>query len=129
MSAMHILWIAFNLTGACLGACISSFMVYVRRKQLRGADELIADDKKNYDQVWDSTLSSNHPGILQVIQSLKAVVATWKEEFDIFKLGGVPARLSTERSLTDAVVKTMVRVSRMATVSSAHTGRPRQQVS
>lgn len=125
---MHILWIVLNLVGACLFVIIASFMVYIRRKQLRGADELIADDKKNYDQVWNSTLSSN-PGILQVIQSLTAVVATWKEEFDLFKLGGVPARLSTERSLTDSVVKTMVRISRMATVSSAHTGRPRQQVS
>eukprot|EP00729_Bicosta_minor_P009115 gene9115-23924_t len=109
------------------GLFIAAFMVYVRRKQLTGADKLIEDDKRNYDNVWNETLST-HTNIHQVIQSLKEVVSDWRAEFEVFKVGSTPPNRPPESKLTDATVNIMLRVSRMATVSSKHTGRPRQQV-
>lgn len=48
--------------------------------------------------------------------------------YDIFKTGETPQNRPVNRKLTDATLKTMLRVSRMGTISSKPTGRPRQQV-
>eukprot|EP00729_Bicosta_minor_P008854 gene8854-13367_t len=46
---VKILWRVFNLAYALTGLFMAAFMAHVRRKQLKGADKLIEDDKRNYD--------------------------------------------------------------------------------
>lgn len=124
---MHILYIIFLFTSAVSGLAIALFMQYTRRKQLEEADKLIAGDKANYDITWLQILTTN-PKINDVIDSLAAVVAAWRAELAIFKVGGTPLDRPAEVKLADATLRTMLRISRNATVSSKHTGRPRQQI-
>ena len=49
----------FNLACALTGLFMAAFMAHVRRKQLKGADRLIEDDKRNYDNVWNDILSAH----------------------------------------------------------------------
>ena len=84
-----------NLACALTGLFMAAFMAHVRRKQLKGADKLIEDDKRNYDNVWNDILSThtnNVPSSNHVIKSsrLKKVVFDWRTEFDVFKTGAAP---------------------------------------
>lgn len=46
---------------------MAAFMAHVRRKQLKGADKLIEDDKRNYDNVWNDILSTHTNNVHQVL--------------------------------------------------------------
>ena len=124
---VHVLYVIFLATSGLTGLSTAVFMMRVRAQQLQDADELIAEDKANYDRTWAHILAS-HPNIRQVIASLADVVAAWRSEYDAFKSGNTPANRPADLKLVDTTLKTMLRVSRMATASSKHTGRPRQQV-